>query len=114
MPERKALAEAWGKAGPSLGLRIYMHVGSESLVESVDLANHAASTSGISGIVCMTPVYFKPTIETLLDFLAAVAAGAPELPFWFYHFPDDTGVLPGKVERRVRPDGGDVGWGGVE
>jgi N-acetylneuraminate lyase len=44
----------------------------------------------------MTPVYFKPTVDTLVDFLAAVAGAAPSLPFWFYHFPDDTGVLPGK------------------
>jgi len=74
-----------------------MHVGSESLVESVELAQHAAATSGISGILSMTPVYFKPTTETLLDFLAAIAAAAPKLPFWFYHFPDDTGVMPGQA-----------------
>jgi N-acetylneuraminate lyase len=97
VPERKALAEAWAKAGPPLGLNIYMHVGSESLVESVELAKHAGSTPGIKGILSMTPVYFKPTTETLLDFLAAIAAAAPALPFWFYHFPDDTGVMPGKA-----------------
>eukprot|EP00966_Prymnesium_polylepis_P218709 5061663-Prymnesium_polylepis.1 len=43
-----------------------MHVGSESLVESVELAQHAAATSGIKGILSMTPVYFKPTTETLV------------------------------------------------
>merc|ERR1719293_519810 len=63
----------------------------------MDLAKHAASLKGISGILAMTPVYFKPVIETLHDFLAAVGGAAPELPFWFYHFPDDTGVLPGKA-----------------
>merc|ERR1712066_31209 len=47
----------------------------------------------------MTPVYFKPTVQTLHDFLAGVAAAAPELPFWFYHFPDDTGVLPGQAHK---------------
>merc|ERR1712217_605600 len=31
------------------------------------------------------------------DFLVQVAQGAPDLPFWFYHFPDDTGVLPGEA-----------------
>merc|ERR1719162_388594 len=45
----------------------------------------------------MTPVYFKPSVQGLHDFLAAVAAAAPQTPFWFYHFPDDTGVLPGKA-----------------
>jgi len=95
--ERKRLAEAWASAAPPLGLRVYMHVGTESLVESVELARHAAATQGISGILSMTPVYFKPTIGTLVDFLAAVAGAAPSLPFWFYHFPDDTGVLPGQA-----------------
>jgi N-acetylneuraminate lyase len=99
VPERKALAEAWAKAAPPLGLRVYMHIGSESLVESIDLAKHAASTAGISGILAMTPVYFKPTTETLVDFLAAVANAAPSLPFWFYHFPDDTGVMPGGAHK---------------
>lgn len=76
-----------------------MHIGSESLVDSIDLAKHAAATKGISGILAMTPVYFKPSVQTLHDFLAAVAGAAPETPFWFYHFPDDTGVLPGKANK---------------
>jgi len=97
--ERKALAEAWAKAAPSQGLRVYMHIGSESIVDSIDLAKHAAATKGISGILAMTPVYFKPSVETLHDFLAVVAGAAPEMPFWFYHFPDDTGVLPGKAHK---------------
>jgi len=97
VPERKALAEAWAATASSHGLKIYMHIGSESLPECIELATHAASTAGISGILAMTPVYFKPTVDTLVDFLAAVAGAAPSLPFWFYHFPDDTGVLPGKA-----------------
>lgn len=97
--ERKALAEAWAKAAPAKGLKVYMHIGSESLPDSVELAKHAAQTKGISGILAMTPVYFKPSVETLHDFLATVAAAAPEMPFWFYHFPDDTGVLPGQAHK---------------
>jgi len=99
VPERKSLAEAWAKAAMATGLKLYMHIGSESLVESMELAKHAASTPGVTGIVHMTPVYFKPTVKTLYDFLAAVGKEAPELPFWFYHFPDDTGVLPGQAFR---------------
>ena len=74
------------------GLRVYMHIGSESVVEARELAAHAAATPGISGLVCMAPVYFKPTKESLIDFLALVAAAAPKLPFWYYHYPDKTGV----------------------
>lgn len=97
--ERMALAEAWATAGPAAGLRVYMHIGSESVVDAKQLAQHAARTKGISGILCMTPVYFKPTVETLHSFLAEVASGAPDMPFWFYHFPDDTGVLPGGAHK---------------
>lgn len=97
--ERKALAEAWAKAAVDNNLKLYMHIGSESLVDSMELAKHAAQTKGVSGILAMTPVYFKPTVETLHDFLAAVASAAPETPFWFYHFPDDTGVLPGQAHK---------------
>ena len=60
--ERKALAEAWAKAAPPLGLKVYMHIGSESLVDSVELARHAAATKGVSGIVAMTPVYVLFTV----------------------------------------------------
>lgn len=95
--ERKSLAEAWAAAAKPLGLKVYMHVGSESLSESIELAQHSAKTDGITGIIAMAPVYFKPTVETLVDFLAAIAGGAPTLPFWFYHFPDDTNVLPGQA-----------------
>merc|ERR550514_2414750 len=84
-------------AAPKYGIKVYMHIGSESLVDIQELARHAAQTKGISGILAMTPVYFKPTVETLHDFLAKVAAAAPTMPFWFYHFPDDTGVLPGQA-----------------
>jgi len=97
--ERKKLAEAWGKAALAEGIKIYMHVGSESLAEAVALTKHASDTPGIYGAVCMTPVYFKPTLETLHDFLVQTAAAAPEFPFWFYHFPDDTGVLPGSANK---------------
>jgi len=96
LSERKALAEAWAAAACP-GQRIYVHIGSESIVDSVALAKHAAGVQGISGILAMTPAYFKPTVETLHDFLAIVARAAPTMPFWFYHFPEATGVLPGSA-----------------
>lgn len=97
--ERKQLAEAWAKAGPPLGLKIYPHVGAESIVDAMELAEHAANTEGITGILAMTPLYFKPTAESLVKLLAKVAAKAPKLPMWYYHFPDDTGVLAGQAHK---------------
>jgi len=41
----------------------------------------------------MPPVYFKPAnIDQLVDVISYVAAGAPDLPIWYYHFPAKTGV----------------------
>merc|ERR1711904_6596 len=41
----------------------------------------------------MPPVYFKPIdIDDLVDIVSYVAAGAPDLPIWYYHFPAKTGV----------------------
>jgi len=62
LSERKALAEAWAAAACP-GQRIYVHIGSESIVDSVALAKHAAGVQGISGILAMTPAYFKPTVN---------------------------------------------------
>lgn len=41
----------------------------------------------------MPPVYFKPAnVVALTETMAAIAKGAPDLPFWYYHFPANTGV----------------------
>lgn len=41
----------------------------------------------------MAPTYFRPgSAEDLVNTMAVVANGAPELPFWYYHFPDMTKV----------------------
>jgi N-acetylneuraminate lyase len=95
--ERKQLAEAWGKAGIAHGVKVYMHIGAECLRDARTLAAHAATTAGVSGILAMSPVYFKPSAETLFEFLAEIAEAAPELPFWYYHFPHQAGVLQGSA-----------------
>merc|ERR1719387_660972 len=71
--ERKQLAEAWGKAGLAHGVKVYMHIGSENLVDAKALAAHSAKTPGVVGILAMTPMYFKPSADTLFDFLVEVA-----------------------------------------
>jgi N-acetylneuraminate lyase len=43
----------------------------------------------------MPPYYFKPEgVDLLVDSLAEVARGAPDLPFYYYHIPVLTGVDP--------------------
>jgi len=95
--ERKQLAEAWAAAARTHQTKVYMHIGAESLVDTLELAVHAAATPGVVGIVCQTPVFFKPSVETLHDYLVAVGRAAPEMPLWYYHFPDKSGVLNGQA-----------------
>ena len=41
----------------------------------------------------MPPVYFKPAdVDALIETVSIEGSGAPELPFWYYHYPDKTGV----------------------
>eukprot|EP00933_Yihiella_yeosuensis_P085137 TRINITY_DN9993_c2_g1_i2.p1 TRINITY_DN9993_c2_g1~~TRINITY_DN9993_c2_g1_i2.p1 ORF type:complete len:322 (-),score=59.56 TRINITY_DN9993_c2_g1_i2:229-1158(-) len=97
--ERKRLAEAWAKSGPANGVKVYIHVGCESVADAMELARHASSLEGISGITAQTPTFFKPSLDTLAEFLAAVAGEAPKLPFWYYHFPGATDVIPGQAHK---------------
>jgi N-acetylneuraminate lyase len=53
----------------------------------------SAAAAGAAGIFAMPPVYFKPmNIDDLVNVMAYIAAAAPESPFWYYHFPQKTGV----------------------
>ena len=89
--ERMAVAEEWKKSKPAC-LRLAVHVGHNSLTDSLVLAQHAARI-GADAIAMIAPSYFRPaTLEDLVDTCSYVAAGAPELPFYYYHMPESTGV----------------------
>jgi N-acetylneuraminate lyase len=88
--ERKALVDAWAAARPD-GLALGTHVGHSTLAEARELAAHAES-AGVDLIASVTPYFgVANTLETAVDFLAAVAAEAPTTPFLYYHFPGMTG-----------------------
>jgi N-acetylneuraminate lyase len=94
--ERKQLLEAWREHAGSL--RLIAHVGSANLAEAKDLATHAQSI-GADAIGAVPPYYFRPgSTEALVDSMAAIAAAAPELPYFYYHIP----VLT-KVELPMAP-----------
>lgn len=64
-----------------------------SVYEAKREAQTCANITGVRGIFAMTPSYFKPSSpENLVDTMAVVASGAPDLPFWYYHFPALTQV----------------------
>lgn len=89
--ERRQAAEAFVQAAKDR-LPVIVQVGSECLLQAKQLAAHAQQI-GADAISAVSPVYFKPdSLDTLIASMAEIAAGAPNLPFYYYHIPGATGV----------------------
>lgn len=90
--ERKTIAKTWFGVTRGTGLRIVVHVGSNSVTEAALLAAHAESC-GAAAIAALSPSYFKPrSLEALIECCAQIAGAAPRTPFYFYDIPALTGV----------------------
>jgi N-acetylneuraminate lyase len=90
--ERLAIYDAWSDAGPANGLTVIAHVGGNALEDVRIWARHAQAV-GLAAIGAIAPSYDTPrTLADLIDWCAAVAAAAPDLPFYYYSFPAMTGV----------------------
>jgi N-acetylneuraminate lyase len=89
--ERKSVAEGW-IAEQSDDFKVIVHVGTTSAKQSNELAQHAQS-EGAYAVGCMGPTFLQPArVEELVGFSAEVAAGSPQLPFYYYHIPNVSGV----------------------
>ncbi|MFO1320902.1 MAG: dihydrodipicolinate synthase family protein [Burkholderiales bacterium] len=89
--ERMAVTAAW-TAGATTGFKVIAHVGHASAQEGAKLARHAESV-GAQAFATVAPYFLKPrNAREVVDALAVVAAGAPSLPFYYYHVPLATGV----------------------
>jgi len=89
--ERQATAAAYVRAAAGR-MPVIVHVGHSSPAEARGLAAHAQQI-GADAISAVSPWYFKPgSVEILVECLAQIAGGAPELPFYYYHIPMLTGV----------------------
>lgn len=89
--ERRAVVATWVTAAAGR-FPVVAHVGHTSAAEARELADHAA-THGVSAVAAVAPFFARPgSPAELARFLAAVAAGVPELPFYFYDIPAMTGV----------------------
>lgn len=88
--ERKTVAEAYVRAADGR-VPVIAQVGHNSLVEARQLASHAQEI-GANIISATCPSYFKVnSVSGLIDCMAEVASGAPDLPFYYYHIPALTG-----------------------
>jgi N-acetylneuraminate lyase len=90
--ERERLYDAWAVEGPANGVAVIAHVGGNSLEDARALARRARDL-GLSAISTLAPSYYKPAnLTMLIDWCAAIAEEAPELPFYYYDIPSMTGV----------------------
>ncbi|RAV29538.1 dihydrodipicolinate synthase family protein [Sinomicrobium soli] len=89
--ERKLLTEAWA-LHRSPNFKFMVHVGATSYKDAITLTGHAAA-HGADAIGAMGPLFLKPAgIPDLVAYCKTVAAAAPDLPFYYYHIPDISGV----------------------
>ncbi|MCC6509238.1 MAG: dihydrodipicolinate synthase family protein [Pirellulaceae bacterium] len=95
--ERRLVAETYVKAVANR-VPVFVQVGHNSLREARQLAEHAQQI-GASAVSATCPSYFKVTsVNMLVRSMAEVAAGAPNLPFYYYHIPALTGAKLDMVE----------------
>lgn len=92
LDERRRLAQRWFEVVRGMPLKVVVHVGSNCLDDARELARQAEQLGALA-IAALAPSYFKPRdLDALIDCCAAIAAGAPSTPFYFYDIPGLTGV----------------------
>lgn len=111
--ERMTLAERWMAVSPK-GFKVIVHVGSCCVKSSRLLAEHAQQI-GAWGIGAMAPPFPKiGRIEDLVNYIEEIAAGAPKLPFYYYHIPAFNGVFLPMVKLLEAVDGRVPNFAGIK
>ncbi|NLW86262.1 MAG: dihydrodipicolinate synthetase [Planctomycetes bacterium] len=97
LDERRLVAQRWVEVAGS-ELTIIVHTGHNCLSDARALAQHAQEI-GAAATGAFGPGYFRPScLADLVEWCAAVAGGAPNIPFYYYHIPSLTGLhfsMPG-------------------
>ncbi len=79
-------------------LRIIVNVGHDSVYAAKELATHAQKAN-VYAISAPAPSYYKiSNVEDLVWSMAEISAGAPDLPFYYYHVPVLTAANLNMVE----------------
>jgi len=91
--EKQLQAEKWAECLRAGGkVRIINLVGGTSYRECIENAIFSTE-AGLSAIAIVAPYYFKPAGETqLAEFCTRIGESVPEMPVYFYHIPELTGV----------------------
>ncbi len=91
LEERRLTAEAYLKAAAGR-IPIIVNVGSCSVRESIQLAEHAVA-HGADALCTIAPFYQKPaSVRALAEVLKAIAAACDGRPLFLYHIPVLTGL----------------------
>lgn len=84
--ERYAVAEAYTRAVAGR-IPVIVQVGHNSLQQAKRLAEHARKI-GADAISAVPPTFFKvDSLDILIGCMGEITAGAPDLPFYYYHIP---------------------------
>ena len=111
--ERKRLAETWIQHADK-DFKVIVHVGRCCVKSSRELARHAAEI-GAWGIGAMAPPFPKiGRIEELVKYIEEIAAGAPTLPFYYYHIPAFNGAFLPMVKLLEAVDGRVPNFAGIK
>ena len=88
--ERKNITAAWAKVADRSKFSLIAHVGANSVKDARLLAEHAEGMVG--AIAVMAPNFFKPSVDDLIAYCAAIADAAPRTPLYYYDIPTMTNV----------------------
>lgn len=111
--ERMAVAQRWVEVSGGR-LKVIVHTGQTSVADQVTLAAHAQQI-GAFGVGSMAPSFLPPRRnEDLVEYCAAIAAAAPNLPFYYYHIPALSGVNMAIVPLLKAVDGRIPNFAGVK
>jgi N-acetylneuraminate lyase len=89
--ERRSIAEEWLRVADD-EFPVLVHVGDNCLANARELAVHAVKIRA-GAISAIAPTFFRPRdTADLVEWCAAIASAAPDLPFYYYHLPSFTGV----------------------
>ena len=89
--ERKQIAAEWRRVLPD-GMKLFIHVGFDSVESAIELARHSQSI-GADAIGVLAPGHDQTSgIEGLTEWCEPIAAAVVDMPFYVYYMPSVSGV----------------------
>jgi len=115
LAEKKAVCNAWCSATTDdKDFKVILFVGGTCIADCKKLALYAHK-KGLFAVSFAPPFYFKPKdIDILTSCCKEIAQAVPEMPFYFYHIPDLTGVDFPMIDLLKNVDGKISNFAGIK